>query len=468
LNAITIWIVLPLLAAIALFFIRHREKVMHLTGIAITLLLAWLAWQLPVGEPVSLRLWPGFPTFRIAEGLSFLGERLAIDNTIRPYVLMIYLMTGFWFGGAYAARVSRNFIPFGLSIAGIFAATISIQSSGYAPLLIGINALLAVPILTPPGKGSIRGVQRFIIFYIIGACLLLISEKWLLVSIAGSGNSQISKVASIPLLTGYTLLLAGFPFFSWIPMLAEESDPYSAGFVFLLFPTGISFLLLNNLDRYLMFGVPSVIFTLFLVIGMASIIAGGLWGTFEHQLGRLLGFTTLTQIGILMTIIGLGNEANQTINLSGLLFTQLAAMGIGMALWAESLSAVQSKVNNFMLDSLRGISYRLPAASFCLVLAQFSLFGLPLLASFPIYLILWTNLARISLMSVLALLLCSAGLMSASLRTIAVLLQEKDGVSLEINEDRFQLFLLVLGGLALLITGLKPSWLFLPLLQLGG
>jgi len=466
LNAPVVWIAFPLSAAIVLYIIRRWERAMHLAGLMITLSLAWLAWQLPIGEPVSLRLWAGVPPLRIAESVSFLGQQFTLDNASRPYVLMIYLMTGFWFGGAFAARVNRYFIPFSLSIAGMLVAAVALKTSTYASLVIGINVLLAVPFLSPPGKAMSRGVLRLIIFYTIGTCLLLISEKWLLVSMISSSNSTEFPVGLISLAIGYSLLLAVFPFFSWIPMLIEEADPYSAAFIFFIFPVGVSFLLIHNINHYSLLGVPPVMFTVLQAAGITSIIVGSIWGMFERNLGRLFGFSALTQIGLLM--IMLGSVLTQKSNSSGLLFFQVVAMGIGMALWALSLSAIRIKTPDLSFSSLRGIAYRLPVASSCLVLAQFSLFGLPLLASFPIYMIIWSSLAQISWKSVLVLLLCSASLMSASLRTIVVVLQENAGANREINEDTFQRILLVMGGLALLVIGLMPKWLISPLMKLGG
>jgi hypothetical protein len=113
-SAPILWIVFPGAAAGVLYFLRRWERMAQVTGTLVALFLAWIAWQLPLGETVSLGKIPGLPneaTVFVATTLTLLGRRFILTNALRPILVMVYLGVAFWFGGALVARVNRLFIP---------------------------------------------------------------------------------------------------------------------------------------------------------------------------------------------------------------------------------------------------------------------------------------------------------------------------------------------------------------------
>ena len=77
-SALSLWVLIPGVLALSFYSLRRWEKTIHFTGIIFALLLAWLAWQLPIGEPISLRLWSGFPIFTIKPVQSIYGNRFIL------------------------------------------------------------------------------------------------------------------------------------------------------------------------------------------------------------------------------------------------------------------------------------------------------------------------------------------------------------------------------------------------------
>ena len=152
-----IWIVFPGIIALVLYMTRRWERATLAVGIITTLLLAWAAWQWPIGDTISLRLWPGMPTWRFDPQLIILGRAFVLDNAARPLIIFIYLGIGFWLGGAYTARVTSLFTPLGLGVAALLVAALAVQPTLYAALLIETVALLCIPILSPPGEPIARG-----------------------------------------------------------------------------------------------------------------------------------------------------------------------------------------------------------------------------------------------------------------------------------------------------------------------
>ena len=158
-NAPTVWIFIPAAAAILLYLLRRWERVIHFSGIVTVLMLALLAWQLPIDQPFNLGI-PGVPAIRLQESFPILGQQFVITAASQPALILIYLGISMWFGGALLANVDRLFIPLGLGIAALLTASITIQPKTFSILLVEMVALLCIPILTPPGKPIRRGVLR--------------------------------------------------------------------------------------------------------------------------------------------------------------------------------------------------------------------------------------------------------------------------------------------------------------------
>ena len=99
-SAPVLWILVPVIMAVALFFLRRWERLVTFVGVGLALILSGLAAWLNVG--VVIRIWRW--SFAFTDTLTILGRRFVLDNTARPALLAIYLVTAFWLGGVLAAR----------------------------------------------------------------------------------------------------------------------------------------------------------------------------------------------------------------------------------------------------------------------------------------------------------------------------------------------------------------------------
>jgi formate hydrogenlyase subunit 3/multisubunit Na+/H+ antiporter MnhD subunit len=463
-TALAIWSLIPGLFALSLYSLRRWEKAIHATGVLFALFLAWLAWQLPIGETIALRLWPGFPIFTIQPEQFIYGNRFILDNTTRPVLTLLYLGAAFWIGGAGPARTHRLFAPLSLLLTSVLAAALAADSVSPAAMLIAVAALVSVPLLSSPGKPAARGVSRYLIFQITGVCLILFADAELVIATTPRDTGQPSLIpALLALALGFALILAVVPFHTWLPMLAEETHPYAAAFVFFLLPNMVALLALEILIRYSLIGLPAGTFAGLQYAGVLLALAGGIGAAFNRHLGRVLGFAAVAQIGMTLLAISLNNQPGRATPLIGIYFSQLLPQAIGLAIWGLALAILRFYLPELSYTAVRGAARRLPVASMTLVIANLSLAGLPFLASFPVYVALWSSLSLRSFNVALACLIGCAGVMAAGLRTLATLVAAPSDMRWQISESRSQVILLFAGAGLLILVGLFPQY-YMPIL----
>jgi NADH-quinone oxidoreductase subunit N len=469
-NSPTIWILFPILVAGIIYLFRDRQRLIIIIAILVSLLLAVLAWQIPLGQPIN----PGFlpflipgesgswqarllfqdpSSFRIVETMTIFGRQLVLVNAIRPILALIYLVVAIWIGGSYAAKADLLFVPLGLVIAALLTAALAVRPFLYAALLIELTALISVPILSPPGTSTSRGVIRFLTFQTLGMPFVLLAG-WILNTTDGIPLSETIIIRGAILAgIGLAFLTSVFPFHTWIPMVAEESHPYSTGFVLFTLPTVVSLFSIAFLIQYIVPISSPVVWLSLRFLGLLMVVGGGLWCALQVNLGRMLGFAATAEIGLFLLAISLGpGETSLSIALA-----QILPRGIALAVWALALAVIKNRYNGLHFRQVQGAARILPLAAISLVLAQLSLAGLPLLAGFPVRLSLWTTLAGQSLPEALLALAGSAALMVGGVRTLAVLVTGKSLEAWQTNETQLQTVLFILGWVMLVVVGVLPQ-----------
>ena len=462
-SAPLVWIIFPGIMAVALLFLRKYSRLNLLLGVGVALSLAGLAWINPIGTELS------FGPIKIAVGntIFVLGRRFELLSSDTPALVLIYLGAAFWFGGAPAAGIKSIFISIGLGVAALLTAVLAVEPFLYAALLIELVVLLCVPILSPPGKPVSQGILRFVIFQSLGMPFILFTS-WLLEGIqAGPGASASWLQVGILLGLGFSFLLGVFPFHSWIPMLAETAPPFIAAFVFYILTLVFTFFGLGFLYRYPVLQNAPDLPVLLQIGGILMTVTGGIWAAFQRHLGRMMGFAVMVEIGLTMLSISvaLSNPENNT-NIS-LIFSQILPRGLSLGVWALTLQTLKNHSGETVNDSevfrfrnIQGLGRKLPIATAVLLIAHFSLAGVPLFASFPVRLILWSELNAINPLVASFAYWSSAGLLVGGLRTLSVLVMGPSNDVWSVGEHWYELLFLVIGGVLLLAIGMFPQAFF--------
>ena len=459
-SAPLIFIILPGFFSTVLFTLQRFSRLNQVSGAAISLILVLLAWRLPIDTPIFLGV-PGLPPLVISNSLTFLGRRFFLDNSLRPLMGLIYFVVSLWLVGSFAVKVSQLFVPLILGMGALITASVAVEPPLYAALFIVLTAMISIPIFSPPGKPASSAAMRLLIFQLIGMGLFLFADWFLSSFQTAPEDFHLLTLAVAFFGLGLAFLAGIFPFHTWIPMLAESAYPYAASIVIFLIPFTASLAGLRYLSDYSSLDLfPGIQVTL-RTAGVLMVLVAGVWAAMERHLGRIMGFAAMIQVGNTILAFSLANQPFQSFPLPGIIISFLIPQAIALVVWSISLSILVEKFGDEPAGSLRfhlaqGSVSLYPFAVIGLLLANFSLAGLPLLANFPGLIILGSAIADTSTISSTLLWIGHAGLLIAGLRTFAVLTMDPQERSWQISENRLQVLWLVIGMVILLVLGIAP------------
>ena len=454
-NAPILWIVLPSVLSVGLIFLQRRRGVSVAVSVLSVLFLAAMAWAFRIGEVISLGPWD----FVIDEQLVVLGRSFIIDNGDRAKLILFFTAVAFWFFGALAIDVPDLFIPMGFGMVAILSASLAVDPFIFAPLFIMVAILLSVLILIPWGQNVPSGVLRYLVYQSLGMISILMAGWFLTRIVPESGNLQGIVRAAIFLGFGFICLLGVFPLHSWIPMLVKETHPYVAAFVISALISVGTMLGLDFLNRFLWLEESLDVLNILRFLGIVTLVAGGMWAAFQRDLGNMLGYAVVVEVG--RSLIAIGLPSGQ-----GLSYTLLLPRILSLGVWALALTVLRPHVENFRFRTVQGMARQFPIVGAGAIFAHFSLAGLPLLAGFPVYLTLWAQLSAQESFTAFWAVLGSVGLMVGGLRSLAVLVMGPEDLPRPEDErpNVFAQILIILGIGMLFVAGLFPQWFF-PLLR---
>jgi NADH-quinone oxidoreductase subunit N len=458
-NAPVIWIILPICISILMIVGLRWRGVIVYVGVGTSLFLAALAWWLPVGEAIG----KGSLSFEIYQSLLIFGRELTLTNYEKPVVALLYFGAAFWMGGTIAARSDSELVPISLSITAMLVASLLVEPFLYAALIIEIIVLGCVVLLNSSQVRGRKGILRFWIFETLGMPFILFLG-WMLAGVeANPGEAALVTQVAVFAAFGFSLLLAVFPFHTWIPMVAEGTHPYISAFVFYVISFAIPLFGLSFLDRYNWLYTSPWLFVYLRLTGVLMVITGGLGAIFQNHLGRLMGFAMLLEIGntLLIFSTGIGTAVNRINFAIYFMFMLLRCLGLGML--ALSMSIIRSRQGNLSYNQITGAGRNLMLTTLTLFVAFLALGGFPLTAGFPIHLSLWQHLFQQFPLAAYAEILGSIGLLVAGLRAVAILVTGSDEHPWRITETLQERLLLMIAFSLIMLVGLFPQW-FLPIL----
>nr|QZP41042.1 NADH dehydrogenase subunit 5 [Geoscapheus dilatatus] len=163
---------------------------------------------------------------------------------------------------------------------------------------------------------------------------------------------------------------AQIPFSSWLPAAMAAPTPVSAlvhsstlvtAGVYLLIRFSPSFSLSLN--------------TFLLLISSLTMFMAGIGANFEFDLKKIIALSTLSQLGLMMSIMSLG--------FAGLAFFHLLTHALFKALLFMCAGVVIHSMSNSQdIRFMGNLPFQMPLTSSCLMVSNFALCGMPFLAGF--------------------------------------------------------------------------------------
>lgn len=446
-NAPMIWIVFPMAAALVLWLLRKKSKLSTILGSMICLVLAILAYILPINTLIQI----GTLKIEISSMLVVFGRRFILLADDRYLLSFVYAAGAFWFAGTWKQRLHHSFISLGLAVIAIMLAALSVEPFLYSALLFEIAVLVSIPLLIKPGTVIGKGTLRFLVFQSLGVPFILLAG-WFLGGTGGSLSDPLLLNQAIVLLgLGFAFWLAVFPFHTWIPMMVDESDPYIGGFILAFFPPMILFILLDFINGITWIRESEIFFTALQVSGVAMIFTGGIWAAFQKNAACLFGYAAIIETGFALVAIGMQNK-------SGLMFFSMSLLPriLTFAILALSLTSIKENSSELDFSTLEDLFRKLPVNALGLVVSILSLAGLPLLANFSLRQSIFLSLDKNNPDILVWVIIGSFGFLAGGFRLILSLIKKSKSPSYMQPARTTTIFILA-GVILLFIIGIAPG-----------
>ena len=375
---------------------RHARRVSFLVVIASGLLsVCTLVYVLYTGEAFTYQM-GAFPAPFGNEIRA--GVLEAMTATFFCLIMLLSLVGGYRFTAVDIAEDRENlfYILINLLLASLLALIYTNDLfTGY--VFIEINTIAACGLIMIRGWGrNLLAATKYMIMSLLGSGLLLISIAILygitghllmepmhgaILSIVENGTYTEPLTVAVGLFcVGIAIKSALFPFHSWLPDAYGYSTCSSSAILSSLVSKGYIFLLIKFFYRVIgtdiihQIQVDDVLF----VFGIAGMIFGSVSAIQQTDVGRMIAFSSVAQIGYIYMGFGLNTEAGMIASIFHIL-----AHSAGKSLLFVSLNGLTGgNWENANYRKLRGAAYRNRIAGVGFAVGSLSMVGIPLLAGF--------------------------------------------------------------------------------------
>nr|YP_009497830.1 NADH dehydrogenase subunit 5 [Prismostictoides unihyala]AWT58509.1 NADH dehydrogenase subunit 5 [Prismostictoides unihyala] len=184
-------------------------------------------------------------------------------------------------------------------------------------------------------------------------------------------NDFIMSIISIMIIMAAMTKSAQIPFSSWLPAAMAAPTPVSALVHSSTLVTAGVYLLI----RFNMLLVDMFFFKILLLLSILTMFMAGISANYEFDLKKIIALSTLSQLGLMMSILSLGFPE--------LAFFHLLTHAMFKALLFMCAGVIIHMMNDVQdIRFMGGISFFIPLTSLCLNISNMALCGIPFLAGF--------------------------------------------------------------------------------------
>nr|YP_004935151.1 NADH dehydrogenase subunit 5 [Kallima inachus]AES86221.1 NADH dehydrogenase subunit 5 [Kallima inachus] len=184
-------------------------------------------------------------------------------------------------------------------------------------------------------------------------------------------NDYSMKIIGILVILAAMTKSAQIPFSSWLPAAMAAPTPVSALVHSSTLVTAGVYLLI----RFNMLLVDMIFFKFLLLLSGLTMFMAGISANYEFDLKKIIALSTLSQLGLMMSILSMG--------MSDLAFFHLLTHAMFKALLFMCAGVLIHMMSDTQdIRYMGGISFYIPLTSLCLNISNLALCGLPFLAGF--------------------------------------------------------------------------------------
>lgn len=398
-SAPIIWIGLPGLMGIALWFIRKDERRALFLALFFSL---FLIFSSIFGKVDKTILQIGNSAFQISSSITILGRTFSLGNGDLIIASFLFMILFFYTSMAFVIDVPAKFVPTAFLLVSLFLAALSVQPFLYAALLLEICVILAVTLFTNFGEKPTRGVMRFVIYQTL-AMPFILTSGWVLSAVEANPTETKLIVQALVLLgLGFSFWVGVFPFNSWMSQIAGERPPFEVGFILLVFNTVVLVLIIRYLNGFVWLRDDARIFTILRFLGLLMVVSSAVLFLVERNIFRTTAYIISYETGLSILSLSL----NKLAGWDAFVFMFLPRI-LAIALWSVLLSYIQQA--ELQQEEEKKIFNPVILIGFALSALTFT--GFPFLPAFPSRVLLFSELATID--HVILFWLCGASILFA-------------------------------------------------------
>ena len=287
-------------------------------------------------------------------------------------------LVGLFAGLALAVALYALSLPQGgTSWWGLAALSVALVLAGRAAgpswggvICLDVAELAAVALVWTEGTGdAVRAARRYL-WAIAPAIVCTLAGQALVGHAAAAPAPPVDKLAVCLLLVGFALKLGLIPFYFWLPAVAAAAPPMTTALIVSIVDIA-TFAELWELRH-----TASWVFTdhaaIWMGIALLSLGGGALLALAQRELKRMLAFSTIADLGLLLT----GVVAGGPVGLAG---AQIGALShaLSKVILFGAVGLAERRIGQPVTLDTRGLAARLPLAGAAFVIGALGFIGVP-------------------------------------------------------------------------------------------
>lgn len=463
-NTVIIWIGLPAAVSLLLILLQRWQKITAIIATLLPLILAGLAGIFSNDLVLSV----AGRQFILEDSLVVFGRIVQINASQLGIVSLLYFVCFAWNALSRLFDESRWFNSLSLFITALWVSVQFVNPFIYSAVIIELIALTSVPLLSPRGTPAKKGIIRFLSMQTLALPLILVSG-WMVTGIETSPSAQALVLrGTILVLLGFVLWVGIFPLHSWIPMLTEESPPWTVSFLLVMMQVGFALFFLKFLNQYGWLRTLPELDTFLKWIGVFCILWAGIIAAFQTDLNRLLGYFFLAETGYIA--FSMAYRGTNGLEVMAMTFVTRFLAHWALAITLSSLQRLTGH-QSLSFDTLRGVIHRYPFVSILLICSLLNVIGMPLFSLYPTKHIIWNLVSSDNLALALLVAVGIFGMLTMFLRLFSAIIHPEiksaPTTSEEPGTETIGLkIMVILILLVIVLPGIFPDILSRPLLEL--